>query len=182
MWNGSAAPGWTQVLTAVSPGNWQVTANISTASGGAVVSYPDVQQLYSERKLSTWASIMSSWSEAMNVNAGSQCEAAYDIWLNSFGNEIMIWVDTTASQAAALAADTNLGNVTIGGKTFTVYHRPSSTEYIYYLPGSMPSGTVDVLGVLLHAEANGYLPANSGLTTIEFGWEIVTTNSLPRRS
>ena len=178
VWNDSAAPGWTQTVEAISPSRWQVTANISTASDGAVVSYPDVQQLYAERKLSTWSSIMSSWSEAMNVNGGSQCEAAYDIWLNDYANEIMIWVDTTASQAAALSFDTNLGNVMIGGKTFTVYHRPSSTEYIYYLPGSTPIGSVDVLGILLHAVANGYLPEDSGLTAIEFGWEIVTTNSL----
>ena len=180
VWNGSAAPGWSQTVEAISPGRWQVTANISTASGGAVVSYPDTQQLYAERPLATWTGITSSWSEAMNVTAGSQCEAAYDIWLNNFGNEVMIWVDTTASQAAALNADTNLGNVTLGGHTFTVYHRPSSTEYIYYLPGSLPAGTVDVLAVLLHAQANGYIPAGSNLTTIEFGWEIVTTNSLPQ--
>lgn len=175
VWN--PVSGATQALTVNSPGDWSITANIPDTSEGAIVSYADVQQLYPEVPLSHWSSLTASWTEIMNANPDSLCEAAFDIWLNNFGNEVMIWVDCTPGQAADLPFDINLGQVTIGGQLYTVWHNPGSTEYIYQ-QGDMtqPSGSADVLGVLLHAQANGYIPQGSTLNAIEFGWEIASTN------
>lgn len=177
VWNAGSAPGWAQTLTATDPGNWSVVANI-TNNSGAVISYPDVEQDYNEQPLSSFQSITSSYTETMNATAGSLCEAAYDIWLNNYTDEIMIWVDTTTLQRNTLSFDTHLATVTLGGLVFDVYHptSPGSTEWIYCLQTNMPSGTVDVLTVLRHAEAN-YI-GQSTLRALEFGWEISTTNSL----
>jgi Domain of unknown function (DUF4082) len=180
VWNSGGADYWSQTLTIVTPGNWGITANISDGGSGAVISYPDVEQLYNEKPLSSWTDITSSYSETMNANPGSWTEAAYDIWLNQFANELMIWVDTTPLQRATLNYDLHYGQVTIGGLLFDYYHGGGAAEIIYCLVTNMQAATIDVLGVLRHAEANGLLPANSNLTALEFGWEIANTGAGPQ--
>ena len=140
VWN--PVSGASQALTATDPGNWSVQANMP-AGNTAVVSYPDVQQLYSNTALSSLSSLTSSFSEAMNPNPATKAEAAYDIWLNNWANEVMIWVD---NQRQSFGSDTNLGSVTIAGQQFTVYHNGGpGAQLIVSLNGNEKSGTVDIL-------------------------------------
>jgi hypothetical protein len=51
-----------------------------------------------------------------------------------------------------------------------------SSELIWYLTsGNEASGTVDVLSMLTWLESHGYLPANSGVNQIDYGFEICST-------
>ena len=95
-----------QTVTAYDPGHWSATS--TQASGNtAVLTYPNVQQLFTKTTntdpaISAFASITSDFTETMNPQAGTDAEAAYDIWLgNTSGpNEIMIWVDNVAGETA----------------------------------------------------------------------------------
>jgi hypothetical protein len=60
VWN--AIRGWSQKLRVISPGNWSVTANMPRKNT-AVVSYPDVQELYAAEPLADFSSIYSSFTE-----------------------------------------------------------------------------------------------------------------------
>ena len=103
-----------QVMSGYDPGNWQVTivengpqqANPTT---GQVYTGPECGEYFyttaigtTEPPLSYFTSLTSSYSQipppANGIqwpNEGAQCyEYNYDIWLNGFGTEIMIWTYT----------------------------------------------------------------------------------------
>jgi hypothetical protein len=170
VWN--AVPGWKQTLTATDPGNWSVTANMP-AGDTAVVSYPDTQQLYSENPLSSYTSLTSRFSEALNPNSGTMAEAAYDIWCNNWASEIMVWTD---NHGQSLAYDTNLGTATIAGQSWTIYRNGGpGSELIVSLNGNEQTGTVDILATLNYLMSHGWLTSGSTLTGIDFGFEFSST-------
>src|SRR5206468_3949933 len=86
--------GWHQTLHATDPGNWYVTANMP-AGNTAVVSFANTwqQSLPSPNALTDFSSIYSSFSENTNVTAGTSAGWGYDIWLNSWADEVMIQHD-----------------------------------------------------------------------------------------
>ncbi len=172
----NTVPGSSQTLTAVDPGNWQVRA-IMPAGNTGVVSYPDVQNNYDNTVIDHYRSLTSSFSESMHPNRGTKSEATYDVWLNSWGNEVMIWVDNYGQ--AGLAYDTRLGSMTIGGEKFWVYRNgPPGGELIVALDRREQAGTVHILATLRWLEHRGYLPTDSTMVSLEFGWEISSTGGL----
>src|SRR5258708_4493856 len=110
-----------QTVAAYNPGNWSATS--TQASGNtAVLTYPNVQQVFTKTTnqdpaISAFASITSDLTETMNPQAGTDAEAAYDIWLsNTSGpNEIMIWVDNAGRGNGGAR---QIGTATIGGPAF----------------------------------------------------------------
>src|SRR5260370_30253020 len=105
-----------------------VTAKIMQGSGNtAVLTYPNVQQVFTKTTnqdpaISAFASITSDLTETMNPQAGTDAEAAYDIWLsNTSGpNEIMIWVDNAGRGNGGAR---QIGTGTIGGPGGTRYQK-----------------------------------------------------------
>ena len=174
----SPISGWSEVLTATDPGNWSVVANMP-AGNTAVVSYPDVQELYNNVPLSSYSSLTSAFTEAMNPHSGTLSEAAYDLWLNNWNYEVMIWNDNYGQD---LSDDTDLGPVTIGGQNFEVYRNGpggSGEELIVSLKSNEQSGSIDILTTLKWLEGKGYLPSGATLTSIDYGWEIASTGGQP---
>jgi hypothetical protein len=174
----SPIPGWSETLTATDPGNWSVVANMP-AGNTAMVSYPDVQELYNNVPLSSYSSLISAFTETMNPQSGTVGEAAYDLWLNNWNDEVMIWNDNHGQD---LSYDTDLGPVTIGGQKFEVYRNGDpgpGEELIVSLDGNEQSGTIDILTTLKWLEGKGYLPFGTTLTSIDYGWEIASTGGKP---
>jgi hypothetical protein len=187
MWScgtpGSCGP---ETMTAYSPGNWSVTST-QEAGNTAVLTYPDVQQLFnnwgnrgfngsSETPISALSSLTSTYTETMNENPGTNAQAAYDIWTTS--GEIMIWVDTTALRGSGGAAKIDTG--TIGGKPFTYYvYGGTGGLPIIKLDTNLRSATIDVLDGLHWLQAEGVLGANDTLSQVNFGWEICSTGGVP---
>jgi Glycosyl hydrolase family 12 len=170
----SPISGWSESLTAANPGDWSVVANMP-AGNTAVVSYPDVQELYNNVPLSSYTSLTSAFTETMNSHSGTMSEAAYDLWLNNWNYEVMIWNDNYGQD---LSYDTDLGSVTIGGQNFEVYRNGpggSGEELIVSLDSNEQSGTIDILSTLKWLEGKGYLPSGATLTSIDYGWEIAST-------
>jgi hypothetical protein len=180
--------GASQTLTAYSPGDWSVVADMP-ASNTAVVAYPDVQQIFTTTRntpdsLSNFSAITSSFTESMP--RGGDNEAAYDIWTGDAANgnyseEIMIWVD---DHRTTTPLGTDLRTATFGRQTFKVWDtvaKDRTGTISFLLNGNETSGTVDILSMLDYLVRNGYIPSDSGLNQIDFGWEICSTRGVPER-
>jgi hypothetical protein len=189
MW--AANSGTTQTLTASNPGSWSVAANSQPAGSTAVQTYPDTQEIYTGSgntpvALSSFDSIISSFTEKMGEASGTSAGAAYDIWLGqnsstNYADEVMIWNDQvnrgTCGGASVKATADFGGSNGVPQQSWTLC-KYGSSELIWYLTnGNEQSGTVDVLSMLTRLESHGYLPAGSGLNQIVYGFEICSTPS-----
>jgi hypothetical protein len=182
VWN--PIPGWSQTLNATSPGNWHATANMPDGNT-AVVSYPDTGQEIAwvngaPPPLSSYTAIYSSFSEKMNETSRTDAEAAYDIWLNNWNNEVMIQVDFSALRPRCSAASTatfgGSGGVPVQTWNLCTY----GSEIIWQLDDrNERSGSVNILAMLTWLVRHRYLPQRSGLTDLSYGFEICSTGGRP---
>jgi hypothetical protein len=172
-----------QTLAANGPGRWSAT---STQAGGntAVLTYPNVQQLFTKTTntdpaISAFASITSDFTETMNPQAGTNAEAAYDVWLsNTSGpSEIMIWVDNVGRGNGGAK---KIGTATIDGQAFTV-NQYGDGEIIFSLDRNKQSGTVDILATLKWLQGHGLVSAAARLGQVDFGFEICSTGGKPEK-
>jgi hypothetical protein len=179
VWN--PISGWSQTLYAMSPGSWYVRANMP-AGNTAVVSFPNTGESYGSNLLSSFSSISSSFSESMNATSGTSAEAAYDIWLNDWNNEVMIqhdMYDRGGPCGPVLHTVAFGGNGGVPQQSWILCQYGS--ELIWQIQGSgsvygVHAGSVDVLAMLDWLENNGgYLPRASTLTAIGYGFEICST-------
>jgi hypothetical protein len=183
MWacgNGSCGP---QTLTAYQPGNWSVMS--TQASGNtAVLTYPNVQQVFTKTTntapaISAFTSITSDFTETMSPQAGTDAEAAYDLWLSSTSgpDEVMIWVDNVGRGSGGAQ---QIGTATIAGQAFTVYQYRGG-EVIFSLNRSEQSGAVDILAALKWLQGHGLASAGAQLGQVDFGFEVCSTGGKPEK-
>ena len=179
VWN--PVSGWSQTLYATNPGTWYVTANMP-AGNTAVVSFPNTGESYNANLLTSFSSIYSSFSEDMNPTAGTSAEAAFDIWLNNWKDEVMIQHDMVnrggpCGPVLATASFGGHGGVPVQNWNLCQY----GSELIWQVPGNGSqygdsSGSVDILAMHTWLVNNGgYLPQGSSLTAIGYGFEICST-------
>ena len=182
----SPITGWQQSLTVDNPGKWHVVANIP-AGNTSVVSYPSVGGNYGQTNdtstpLSEYASIYSSFNENMNATSKTSSWAAYDIWLGSgastaWSGEVMIQQDYSNNGACTFEATASFGGS--GGVPVQTWNLCQfGSELVWKLPTSEKSGKVDILPMLQWLVTHNYLPANSGLWAIGYGWEICSTGGV----
>jgi hypothetical protein len=184
----------TQTLTANGPADWSVTAN-QPAGNTSVRAYPNtgttvpwIAGTSANPALSTWSSMTSTFAEDFqaHTNGGTIGEAAYDIWLNNWANEVMIQTDFAGDTArprcdgigAVITTQTFGGTGGVPAQTWDLCQFGS--ELIWQLPTgtNLAAGSVDILGMLTWLETHGsgsYLPAGSTLTAVGFGFEICST-------
>jgi hypothetical protein len=180
VWN--PISGWKQTLYSVNPGEWSVTANMP-AGNTAVVSYPSVGANYGQvsghaEPLSDFSSLDSSFSEDMHATSATSAWAAYDIWLgpgSKATDEVMIQHDFANNGACTAEA-----SATFGGSAGVPVQKWNlcqfGSELVWKLTGgNEQSGTVDILAMLNWLVAHRYLPHDTGLFLIGYGWEICST-------
>jgi hypothetical protein len=167
-----------QTVTSYGPGNWSVTSDQKAGNTG-VLSYPDVGQVFTrgddtDPPISAFSAITSSFTETMNATAGTDAEAAYDIWVNSGSKteEIMIWVDNHGQTPAG----DDKGSVVIEGTTYELWNADGTVSFVR---SNEQSGTVDILAVLHWLQSNGYIGSTADLGQVDFGWEICSTGGVP---
>ena len=174
-WNATNYP-VTQTLYACSYHSWYVVANMNNDTGdGAVKTYPNVHKDYNDVPLSGFNTITSTFAET-SPHVGIY-DVAFDIWINgvasSGSTEIMIWNENFNQVPSGRRAAT----MAFGGLTYDVY-KTSNNGYIALIPSAaFTSGTIDLLEIFRWVMAQGWMPANSTLGAIDFGVEIVSTNS-----
>jgi hypothetical protein len=171
-WNSSANPG-PQKICGNSGHDWQVTST-QRAKNTEVLTYPSVQKNYPNRALSSFTSMTSSYAENMNATAGTDAEAAYDIWINDLNKEVMFWVDDHGQTPAG----TKVATVTLGGLTWDYYQE--SGYYAFVLNHNATSGTVDLLAGIKYLISRGVLSSSDKLWQVNFGWEICSTAGVPQ--
>jgi hypothetical protein len=195
-WSGSQGP---QVLSASSFQDWSVTATDTDPSNahGEVLTYPDASFNYyklntaashynappAQYDLNNIKSLTSDFSESMPQLTDLNAEAAYDMWLNNWQTEVMVWVDTSPAKDRNLVVNgmTKAGTYTYGGQNFALWHSGNGIKgfYVFLLDHNETSGTVNLKAMLETMVSLGYIPATSPLTQIPFGWEISDTGGKP---
>ena len=189
-WSGGQGP---QVLNASSFQNWSVTVTDTDPSNasGEVLTYPDASFNYyqvgspppAQYKLNNITSLTSDFTESMPQLSDLNAEAAYDMWLNNWQTEVMVWVDTSPAKDRDLTVDgmTKVGPYTYGGQGFSLWRSGNGITgfYVFLLDHNETSGTVDLKAMLETMVSLGYIPAASPLTEIPFGWEVSDTGGKP---
>jgi len=170
-WNSSGHPG-PQQICGNSGHDWQVTST-QRAGNTAVLTYPSVQRNYPNRALSSFTSMTSSYAENMHAVAGTDAEAAYDIWINDLNKEVMFWVDNHGQTPAG----SKVATVTLGGLTWNYYK--TSGYYAFVLDHNATAGTVDLLAGIKYLISRGDLSGSDKLWQVNFGFEICSTAGAP---
>ena len=178
---GSADQCGRQTVQANTPGNWQVTSD-QAAGNTAVLTYPNVQQVFTHTNdtdppLSSFHAVFSHFTEAMHATAGTDAEAAYDIWLsNTKGpDEVMIWVD---NRGRGTGGARRIGHATIFKQPFTVYEYGTG-EIIFSLDHNEQTGTIHILASLYWLMEHKIVSARATIGQVDFGWEICSTGGRP---
>ena len=185
MWNCPQAACGKQEVWANSSGDWGVVSTMAKGNT-AVLTYPAVQEQFGANNqpasLANASELVSTFTEAMPTTAGTIGEAAYDIWLNGWNTEVMIWVDNQHQTFYQPL----LGTATFNGQQFRIYmdhgvsHGYPSGPFFFVLQHNETHGTIDILAVFHWLERAGYLSATKGgLNAVDFGWEICSTNGVP---
>jgi hypothetical protein len=185
MWNCPQAACGSQEIWANSSSDWGVVANMAKGNT-SVLTYPAVQKRFGAggepAMLANARELKSTFAESMPTTSGTIGEAAYDIWLNNWNTEVMVWVDNQHQEFSTPAA----GVVKLDGRKFTVYASPGTSggyprgPFTFVIQKNETKGTVDILGAIRWLEYNGYISASgAGINAVDFGWEICSTNGKP---
>jgi hypothetical protein len=165
-----------QTLDACAYNNWYVAATMNNANGdGAVKTYPNVHEDFSEPAIGSFRAISSTFAE-QSPHVGIY-EDAYDIWINgvatSGSTEVMVWTENHGQTPSG----SQMGSARLGGRSYQVW---KSGSYIAFVANSnFTSGTVNLLQIFNWIMAKGWIPASSTLGQIDYGAELVSTNGAP---
>lgn len=175
MWN-SARYSVQQTLYACSYSNWYVVATMNNDTGdGAVKTDPDVQMNFDEPAISSFHSVTSTFAET-SPQVGIYNDA-YDIWINgvdtSGSSELMIWNQNHGQRPAGSVVTI----ASLGGRTYQVWKYGGYMAFV--ADRAFTSGTVNLLAFFDFVIGQGWIAANSTLGQIDYGVELVSTDSAP---
>lgn len=166
-------------LHAQSHGNWEVVARQAACptTACAVQAYESAQYDWDNRPgeetISDIRQLTSAFSQRMPTGSlaanGFDAEAAYDIWPNRYGLEVMIWVDTQGQTPAG----SRIGSANLGGTRYAVFR--GGRTYTFLAGTNVTSGTVNSGDALDWLVAQAGVAGSSYLTQFNFGWEICST-------
>lgn len=174
-WSGSHGP---QTLYVCNQSSWYATSN-QPNDGGAVETYPDTEYFVggagpngakSTTPLSAYSSITSTFSESYPSAGG--WDAAYDLWLNNWSIETMIWNQWAGSQAYWFTQTNTV--VTLGGVQYKFLN--NGGEYVFLRVNQVSSGSVDILAAYQYLISQGLVKSSDVPTQLEYGVEVCYTN------
>jgi hypothetical protein len=171
-WSASHGP---QSIYVCNQSSWYATSN-QTDHGGAVETYPDTEYDVAGRGNATktiaqYKAITSNFSE--NFPAAGSWDAAYDLWLNNWSKEIMIWNQWTGTQLY-WPSDKSV-TVNLGGVPYW-FQSQGGDEYIFFRQTMVSSGSVDILAAFNYLVSKGLVKSTDIPTQLEYGVEICSTN------
>jgi hypothetical protein len=149
--------------------------------------------------LNNITSMTSDYSEQMPPVADKYtAESAYDIWLNNWDTEVMIWTDVHYQNVDCggptwtpqCSGSKLVGNFTYNGQSWSLYDNGSGINGFYmWIPNNGEaldavsqgggSGTVDLKAMLTQTAISGGFTTSAPLTQIGFGWEVADTGGQP---
>ena len=163
-----------QTIWAYSYQHWGVQSNQPNST--SVKTYPCVQRNYSNPRLSSVTRLLSTFTQSMPPTAASyDAEAAYDLWLDKYHTEVMVWVDNHGQTPAGDVVD----QADISGRSYDVY-QAGPHMFSFVISGrAETSGHVNLLTALQWLMHRHYLTGSEVLTQVNFGWEIASTGGVP---
>ena len=175
MWNSAKYPPCESTLTAWSHDNWQVVTRMNNNTrDGAVKTYPNVHKDFRAAPIDSFASITSAFA-ATSPGVGIY-NVAYDIWINGIAKsghtELMIWTDNRKQAPSGR----HMEDATFSGRTFKVYKTTTGAYIALVAAENFSAGKLDLLEIMNWLAAKGWIPANSTLSQICFGIEMVSTD------
>jgi hypothetical protein len=167
MWNADTG----QCISANSKADWDVTA---TFTGTAVKTYPSVQRvLY--RTAGSFASMKSHYAVRV-PSSGITADAAYDIWLNNWNTELMIWVVNRNQTPFG----EKVGSTTIYGQHWDIW-QSGNDAFAFVLDHNQSSGTVHIKSVLRWMVNHGKISNSTEIQAVEWGIEICSTSGVAKQ-
>ena len=176
-WNGSAGP---QTIDVCNQSSWSAVSK-QPNNGGAVETYPDTEYDVggrahrSTKPISAWNSITSTFSEAFPSGAGGW-DAAYDLWLNNWGTEIMIWNQWSGAQSHW--PDKATTAVKLDGVHYHFLN--NGGELMFFRDTQVSSGSVDILAAFKWLVSQGIVKSTDVPTQLEYGVEVCYTTGTER--
>jgi hypothetical protein len=167
-WSGSHGP---QTINVCSQSSWSAVSN-QPDIGGQVETYPDTEYFTNSTKtISAYNSITSTFAENFPMT-GDSVDAGYDLWMNNWSQEIMIWNEDAGDPTFYNTQGTP---ITIGGVNYEFIQRPAGDEQVFIRQNQEKSGSVDILAVLNYLVSKGLLSPSDVPTQLEYGVEICGT-------
>jgi hypothetical protein len=145
-------------------------------NGGQVETYPNTEydvggrESPSTKPISGWNSITSTFSEAYPSAGG--WDAAYDLWLNNWSTEIMIWNQWAGSQSFWPNKATI--SLTLDGVGYKFIN--NGGELMFFRDTQVSSGSVDILAAFNWLVSQGIVKATDVPTQLEYGVEVCYTS------
>jgi hypothetical protein len=173
-----------QSIHVCSAKSWYVVANHPKpgADRHSIKSYPDTQKLFSNPRIGSFNTVTSTW--AHEAPAVGEWNASYDIWLNNWNTELMIWTDHRygGDRPAPLppgdAQET--ATVTIDGQPYKAWRRSNGSYIALVMDPMRSSGSVDLKKVFDWLVSKNWLQSTNTLQAIDYGIEIADTGGVPR--
>jgi hypothetical protein len=171
-WSGSHGP---QTIDVCSQSSWDAVSKQPNV-GGQVETYPDTEydvggrNSMSTKPISAYNSITSTFSEA--YPSAGDWDGAYDLWLNNWSTEIMIWNQWAGANGYWPQQATT--TLTLDGVPYSFYN--NGGELMFFRQTQVSSGSVDILAALQWLVSQGLVNASDVPTQLEYGVEISDTS------
>lgn len=171
-WSGSHGP---QTIHVCNQSSWYAVSKQPNVQG-QVETYPNTEYDIGGRNnglptrtIAQYKTISSTFSEAF-PSAGSW-DAAYDLWLNNWSTEIMIWNEYTGTQLYYQG----MGRpVTLSGVPYHFINLGG--ELIFIRDTMVKSGSVDLLAAMKWLVTQGLVKSTAVPTQLEYGVEVCSTS------
>lgn len=181
--------GQTQKLHANDPGDWKIVSKVPVGNT-SVTTFPNTGAGYNEAPLSSFSSIVSSYSETMPHVAGTSAWATYDLWFNNWSYEVMIEHDFVGNGPCDYVAVATFGGTNgVPSRLWGLCTYGSTLIWKLAAPGSTvgtnktvneSSGSVDIKAMVMWLVEHDYMPADPTITNLSYGWEICSTGGVER--
>ncbi len=171
-WSGTHGP---QTLHVCNESSWYAVSQQPNVQG-QVETYPDTEydvggrNALSTKPISAYNSITSSFSE--DFPAAGSWDAAYDLWLNNWGTEIMVWNQWTGTQLYWPGPGARA--VTLDGVPYHFIN--NGGELVFTRDKMVKSGSVDLLAAMEWLVSQGLVKSTDVPTQLEYGVEICSTS------
>ncbi len=183
IWN--TAEAGPQTIYACAWNNWYVVSDQpGTGTDDGVKTYPDTQ-----KHVSIPVGRMTSIPATFDVTTpngggtvpakGKQWNAAFDLWLDDWATEVMVWTNWTMNWQYWYGVHRG-EQVTIDG---VAYHAYTNGSALWFIRDNVTNkGSVDLASILKWSVNKGWLKPTAVLQEIEYGFEVAHTGEPTRFS